>query len=280
MMFSSKMIYPTAIRNRQCIIIILVLIIWLLVFKKLNNATGFNYVYDAKEICSNTNKSFVNVIIVIFSEEKDNRLRLRNNLSGQIAELSDDLQEKYRVEFVFMTGLSGSSTLVQNEYNQYRDIVQGYFQDTYRNLPNKGMFTLNWINRYCGNFTFWLKMDSDVKLSLGKLLRKGFPKPGAWMAGRVLKNTRPVRNSGTHIDVKPGEYNRTFYPDYLDGFAYISPILNSKYLLQGCFETDVFFIHDVYETGLCREKTSIRLIDMKHFCRARDDSGCFVIHYI
>jgi len=56
-----------------------------------------------------------------------------------------------RLAFMFgrLTSVSGAEEALDAENNQYRDIVQGNFDENYRNLTLKSLTDLDWVIEYC-----------------------------------------------------------------------------------------------------------------------------------
>lgn len=57
------------------------------------------------------------------------------------------------------------------ESEQYGDIVQEDFLDTYRNLTYKGIAALKWIDERCSHARWILKTDDDIFVNTFNLLR-------------------------------------------------------------------------------------------------------------
>lgn len=60
---------------------------------------------------------------------------------------------------------------VEFEAEQYGDIVQEDFLDTYRNLTYKGIAALKWIDQLCPHARWVLKTDDDIFVNTFNLMR-------------------------------------------------------------------------------------------------------------
>ena len=80
-----------------------------------------------------------------------------------------------KVRVVFVMGKTFDKEEVQSsleyEAEQYGDIVQEDFLDSYKNLTYKGIGALKWISNYCPHAKFVLKADDDIFVNTFTLLR-------------------------------------------------------------------------------------------------------------
>ena len=79
------------------------------------------------------------------------------------------------VRAVFVMGKTFDKPEVQSsleyESEQYGDIIQEDFLDSYKNLTYKGIGALKWITNYCSHAKFVLKTDDDIFVNTFTLLR-------------------------------------------------------------------------------------------------------------
>ena len=80
-----------------------------------------------------------------------------------------------KVRVVFVMGKTFDKEEVQSsleyEAEQYGDIVQEDFLDSYKNLTYKGIGALKWVTKYCSHAKFVLKADDDIFVNTFTLLR-------------------------------------------------------------------------------------------------------------
>lgn len=70
---------------------------------------------------------------------------------------------------IFFMGSVNSSEVqekIRNESEIYKDIVQGNYDDTYRNLTYKTAMIFKWFVYKCPNVQYLLKVDDDVFVNL------------------------------------------------------------------------------------------------------------------
>ena len=66
---------------------------------------------------------------------------------------------------VFMLGSTNNSSLqreIELENIRTRDVVQGSFLDTYRNLTYKSVMGHLWVSEFCQEAEFVVKSDDDI----------------------------------------------------------------------------------------------------------------------
>ena len=82
--------------------------------------------------------------------------------------------QKVIVRRIFLLGKSDLSVsdndkreaLLKEEAREWGDILQGDFQDSFRNLTLKEIMFLRWIPHFCPHTKFIFKVSSSYKLSL------------------------------------------------------------------------------------------------------------------
>ncbi|XP_023348743.1 beta-1,3-galactosyltransferase 2 [Eurytemora carolleeae] len=70
---------------------------------------------------------------------------------------------------VFLLGMgpdANTQNSVMSEAMQYKDIVQGDFLDTYRNLSYKSILGKLWVSNFCEQADFVVKADDDTFVDL------------------------------------------------------------------------------------------------------------------
>ena len=59
---------------------------------------------------------------------------------------------------------------VEMESQQYGDIIQEDFIDSYKNLTYKGIMWLRWVSSYCPHALYVLKVDDDIFVNIFNLV--------------------------------------------------------------------------------------------------------------
>ncbi|XP_022782663.1 beta-1,3-galactosyltransferase 1-like [Stylophora pistillata] len=130
---------------------------------------------------------------------------------------------------VFLIGQSSDPTLnylVLQEANVYKDIMIGSFQDTYRNLNLKMIFSLKWPLEQKCPVSYILKTDEDCYVNVWNLfhwLRSYHEANGSrpLYAGRVQTEMPVVRDTESRYYVSVEDHPVDFYKPYISGGGYI-----------------------------------------------------------
>ena len=171
-----------------------------------------------------------------------------------------------QVKVVFMLGTltqlaSNASSHLAKEQRQHRDIIQEDFVDSYANLSLKTMRALNWIEKHCSKAVFVLKTDDDVFINIPVLLRDLHNTVHTrFIMGVTIAGAQPIRDKNSKWFTPPEQYNRTMYPTYVSGSAYvISGDAISDLYRAAATEENMFWLEDIFITGFCAKNA-----DLKH----------------
>lgn len=170
---------------------------------------------------------------------------------------------QFHIGLVFLLGLSNVSdeinSAVQREAKLYRDIVQGRFLDTYRNLTIKSIMGLRWTSTFCCNTKYTLKTDDDVYFNMSLLMSflQSLPQKGV-LVGSIYEDSQVMREG--QWQVKETDFPFSVYPPYCAGAAYVmSPDISQ--LLFSTFVTrmpkPLLTIEDAYVTGFLANEANI-----------------------
>ncbi|RZB41455.1 Galactosyl T domain containing protein, partial [Asbolus verrucosus] len=168
----------------------------------------------------------------------------------------------YNVSVYFLLGLTQNISL-QNEIEEesaiFGDIIQEGFVDNYNNLTLKSLMMLKLVNSHCkSSVTNFLKSDDDSYVNLGVIVEMLVKRRGQNLLIGGDQDTRSVnRNPLKRWYVPPYLYSETQYPDYLCGAAYLMSIDVVQKLYEAALTTTLFYIEDVYVTGICAEKAGV-----------------------
>ncbi|RCN42330.1 hypothetical protein ANCCAN_11701 [Ancylostoma caninum] len=94
-----------------------------------------------------------------------------NSLIKERFEQNDIPQEPYRFALMFVVGKASTlfyKELLENEVNNYGDILVADFEDTYKNLTLKNLAGLRYVLVACPEVPAVLKMDDDVAWNMEK----------------------------------------------------------------------------------------------------------------
>ncbi|XP_047740241.1 beta-1,3-galactosyltransferase 5-like [Hyalella azteca] len=156
---------------------------------------------------------------------------------------------------------------IDAENNKFNDIVQGNFQDHYRNLTYKHIMGLTWATHFCSRAVFVIKMDDDITVNffhVRQLLQTRYTNIKNVLLGLVVIKAKPFRLNNKW-QVTQEEYVGDEYPTYLSGWFYIAPMETARKLVGNAHRFRYFWIDDVFVTGIIAQDLQIerRNIDTK-----------------
>lgn len=130
---------------------------------------------------------------------------------------------------VFLIGQSSDprlNDLVLQEANIYKDIMIGSFQDTYRNLNMKMIFSLKWPLEQKCRVSYILKTDEDCYVNIWNLLHwlRSYHEANGWRplyAGRVQTEMPVVRDTKSRYYVSEEDHPADIYKPYASGGGYV-----------------------------------------------------------
>ena len=202
----------------------------------------------SRERC--TKKVFLLIMVFTRPASFDRRLVIRKTWAP-------DPSMKTRWKTVFLLGQTPHDS-VQNEYLEaegmmHRDLIRGAQKEHYNNLTLKTQMGLEWASKYC-DFQYLLKADDDVFINpylLMEYLRKP-DTPKTKLYTGACRYGRPFRRGKYGVSVE--EYNRTTYPGFCNGPAYVlSSDMVHKLVEMFDISKKPFKLEDVY-IGLLVEK--------------------------
>lgn len=225
-----------------------------------------DFVLENEIFCSDTSEKF-DVLILVHSAVGNfkNRQILReslNHFSKQpktlflIGRTMDDISQEFIIR----------------ESKQFKDIVQGSFHDSYKNLTRKHVMGLTWVLKNCPNVDFVLKMDDDIFINLPlvmEYLNINFPKLKenengySLMSSRtsskifichIISDGQPERDPKSKWFVRPDEFSSQKYPPFCSGWGYMTTVETIESILDQIHPTNFLWIDDVYITGILRAK--------------------------
>ncbi|VDK47200.1 unnamed protein product [Anisakis simplex] len=179
--------------------------------------------------------------------------------------------------FVGMPSDEEQQMQIRNESETYHDIIQQDFIDTYRNLTWKAISWLQYVNEFCEEVEFILKIDDDVVfdlIAIESYLRKKSP-----VAEEANSNVNmmlcslfadshllPIRDSKSKWGVTKEEYAPDFFYPYCRGIFYLMPRRTAVNLLNASigekffwfkFFTQLLQIDDYFITGHLSHKIGV-----------------------
>ncbi|XP_056125703.1 beta-1,3-galactosyltransferase 1 [Rhinichthys klamathensis goyatoka] len=219
---------------------------------------NYEFIIDQPDICEQQ-KPYVVAIVPVRPGDFDARNGIRKTWGAQKV-FGDKV-----VLVLFLIGLdsgNGEETLqeqLRNESQQYKDLLQSNFQDSYRNLTIKTMVMMEWLSKKCQQASYAVKVDADVLLNMNNLINMLVSLNTVqqnYMTGLVWYDSHVIRDPSNRFFLPYDVYSRDIYPPYPLGMCYIISIdLPQKILLESKGIKPIY-IEDAY-LGLCMEGLGI-----------------------
>ncbi|XP_076766367.1 beta-1,3-galactosyltransferase 5 isoform X1 [Xylocopa sonorina] len=175
-----------------------------------------------------------------------------------------ELLKSMNVTRIFLLGMPKEKYAwknILNESKKHNDLLQGDFLDSYQNLTLKHLMGLRWASSECAA-TFLIKTDDDIVIDIFevvKFLVDRRIKENA-LSGYVLTKMKPVRILNSKWFVTKEEFPYNVYPDFLSGWFYVTSLKIAQLLVRTSENfKNLFWIDDVFITGILREKCGIKL---------------------
>jgi len=186
---------------------------------------------------------------------------------------AQDTNTLKNVKVVFLVGQQVNNThqeLLKNEHEEYGDIIQESFIDTYANLTVKSLMLLKWFSQNCDNTKYVMKTDDDMYINLVKLydIVQSNKKPNL-LLGSLICNAIPIKDPYNKWYVPTYMFSEKKYPNYLSGTAYLMDKSAAGKLYNASLDTPMFHLEDIYVTGILSSKVHIRPADNIGFSYVR-----------
>uniref|UniRef100_A0A336M0V7 Hexosyltransferase n=1 Tax=Culicoides sonorensis TaxID=179676 RepID=A0A336M0V7_CULSO len=157
------------------------------------------------------------------------------------------------------------------EQYMYNDLVRGHFVDSYNNLTLKTISSLEWVDTYCPNASFFLKTDDDMFINIPRLLQfiEKHHNDKRTIYGRLAKKWKPIRNKKSKYYVSPQQYFPTIFPHFTTGPAYLitSDVIGDLY--RKSLNQTYLKLEDVYTTGIVAQLLNIKRMHVTEFLNRR-----------
>ena len=212
----------------------------------------FRYLNDPRERCSGERPLRLLIAVKSAPDHVQRRRAIRRTWG---APRSD-------VRHVFLLGMrAGEHELqraVRYEAEEYGDIVQAYFQDSYYNNTLKTMSGLRWSAERCADAEHTLFVDDDMYVSVPTVLRLAAqraaypasagsaaaaepPRPDSpLLVGFVFPASAPQRHRFSKWFVPLQEYPFSLWPPYCTAGAYLVSRAALRRLLYTSYYTKMF----------------------------------------
>ncbi|XP_071546169.1 beta-1,3-galactosyltransferase 5-like isoform X2 [Panulirus ornatus] len=223
--------------------------------------SGFSVPHE--ELCENNGRELKVLVLITTAPDHGRQRTAVRQTWGHFTIRKD-------VVIAFVIGRTTNANIQSNvdkENELYGDIIQANFIDHYNNLTLKTVSMFEWVKTYCSESHFILKTDDDMFINMPLLLTFIDSKINdrRVMYGRMAKGWKPVRIKKSKYYIDVNTYNKSKYPDFLTGPAYLftGDVVDEIY--QKALNTTYFMLEDVLVTGFVSETLKIRRIGDSRF---------------
>lgn len=198
-------------------------------------------------------------IIAISSSPKnfEQRMAIRNTWG------SAEVLNSTKGAILFLFGRINNHMRLQKQIYEesmnYRDIVQGDFIDSYRNLTQKSIMALKWFSSYCSQVKFLMKTDDDIFVNtelLATYLKENESKK-RWIVGCIKTHAAyPTQmKSNNALPVLSLPYG---HPTFVAGAGYVMSNDIIELLYKESQQLKLVPVEDVFITGHCAKALGIK----------------------
>ena len=172
------------------------------------------------------------------------------------------------IKTIFVLGSSSTyNEEIKQEAEEFQDILQFDFRDTYRNMTYKHLSGYHYMVKHCNTFKYILKSDDDqaidtfhLPLYLDNFSPQTQESRSKFYLCRVMSDIEektPKRDPESKWYVSYSEYKQDLYPEYCAGWAYVTNIETMTSVLNASSSIrneSYFWIDDLYVTGILVQK--------------------------
>ncbi|CAG5128680.1 unnamed protein product [Candidula unifasciata] len=247
------------------------------------NPHDFKYLIQPNVTCANEDVTLVMCVPIAY-----NNYEGRSVIRKTWGSYAYNMSNKARLVF-FIGNLPPESDKsaaftqrnISAESLQYGDILQEDYVDSYRNFSIKSVSILKWVNLFCSTTKFVLKVDDDMYVNIPFLVNvlneysSDKSRPKAYVIGSLQVNAHPRRDSNSKWYIPTSIFPGNTYPNYTTGPAYAMTGIAASLLYEASLRVPIFWLEDIYITGLCAKTASVQLYDSGYFTfEKRAVSGC------
>uniref|UniRef100_A0A3P9L1H9 Hexosyltransferase n=1 Tax=Oryzias latipes TaxID=8090 RepID=A0A3P9L1H9_ORYLA len=226
----------------------------------------FPMLLDLPGKCGGANKSGEVFLLLVIKSSPNNYDR-REVLRKTWAE--ERLSNGVWIRRIFISGTTEAgfekerlNKLLQVEQQEYNDILQWDFSDTFYNLTLKQVLFLEWMERNCPNAHFLFNGDDDVFAHTDNMvlfLQSLRDNNGSrhLFTGHLIQNVGPIRAVESKYYIPEQVHKSESYPPYCGGGGFLLSGYTAKVIHQMSKSIPFLPIDDVY-MGMCLAKAGLR----------------------
>ncbi|KAH3839667.1 hypothetical protein DPMN_113099 [Dreissena polymorpha] len=206
----------------------------------------------------------VDVLLLVLSSVT-NRLA-RDAIRSTWGSLCNSLNSSIRLAFVIGNNLNKTyNSFLLEESNEFHDIIQADFRDTYANLTYKTMIGLKWSVTHCSSVKYVMKTDDDmfVNTELLPILLQAAPNRN-FMGGSCWGPSSPHRQTSSKWHASLRQYRKPLYPPMCSGTGYLLSRDVVGNIVNVSRDVPFFHLEDVY-VAMCVNKFAVSPVSLNGF---------------
>src|SRR6218665_1602497 len=218
----------------------------------LNDRYTYPYVLNCDKKCKDEEGSQDSVFLMILIKSRIENFEQRHQIRRTWGR--EDGVASVTVRRAFLLGVNPMDKTTQHrvgmEHQDYNDIVQQYFLDTYFNNTLKMMMGFQWATQYCESARFIAFFDDDYFVNINSVIQLlQAVKPTEMdnlIIGYIWKNAMPLRIRDNKWYVSLEEYPFRFWPPYPTAGSFFVPMMTAEKLYVAMQYTKVIRFDDVF----------------------------------
>ncbi|PIK33052.1 hypothetical protein BSL78_30136 [Apostichopus japonicus] len=199
--------------------------------KKTNNKRYFDqvlqYLHNNETLCSSAKDKNYNVFVVSLISSHVSNFEQRNAIRETWGSQHLFLGRNVRYVFILAKVEGKNEAMIQElvakEAQKYGDIVQGNFQESFKNLTLKVVLGLKWTTEFCSDVAYLYKGDEDMFVAWRNVIRflletsdkAGKEKMSRFFVGSKMAGSRRIANPKSRYYVNESYFAGDFLSDVL-----------------------------------------------------------------
>lgn len=225
---------------------------------KSQDTSQYKYIITEPNKCQKT-KPFLILLIAVQAWRMETRQAIRQTWG------KEDFLPGVNILRLFLIGKEAKNyndveKKIVVESQQYHDIIQQDYLDTYNNLTLKTLMGLHWVAKYCPQASYIMKTDSDMFVNteylVHTLLKPDQPPRKNYFTGYLMRGYAPNRNKESKWYMSPDLYPGEEYPLFCSGTGYVFSGDLAEKILNISASIRLLHLEDVF-VGICLDKLEI-----------------------
>ncbi|KAL7879409.1 hypothetical protein SRHO_G00016630 [Serrasalmus rhombeus] len=220
---------------------------------------SYNYIINEEDKCQERGP-FLVLLITVEPQHVQARDAIRQTWGNE------SVAEGVGFVRLFLLGIREGLTTsqlqssIEAESQQYHDIIQQNYIDSYYNLTFKTLMGMHWIATYCPGASYVMKTDSDMFVNteylIQKLLNPSLPPKLKYFTGFVMYHEPPHRNKNSKWYISEEVYPDDVYPPFCSGTGYVFSGDLAELIYRTSLSIRRLHLEDVY-VAICLAKLKI-----------------------